>query len=44
MLPRVPHLKVQECVDLALQDGHPFQQLLYRHGPHGPFSPDTVQN
>lgn len=41
------HLKVQESVDLALQDGHSFQQLLYRHGPHRPFSPameETAQS
>jgi len=34
LLAGVTHFKIQQCVDLALKDGHPFQQLLYRHGPH----------
>lgn len=45
--PRGADLKVQQCVDLALQNGHSLQQLLYRHGPHRPFGPaaaETVQN
>lgn len=30
----VTHIKIQQGVDLALQGGHSFQQLLYWHGPH----------
>lgn len=38
------HFKIQQGVDLALQNGHSLQQLLYRHGSHGALSSNTDQD
>lgn len=43
LLASVTHIKIQQCVDLALQGRHSFQQLLYRHGPHHSISSATEE-
>lgn len=42
--PAVAHFKIQQSVDLALQNGHSLQQLLHRHGSHGALSSDTDED
>lgn len=41
LLASVTHIKIQQRIDLALQGGHSFQQLLYCHGPHHSLSSDA---
>ena len=39
----VTHVKLHQRVYLALQGGHPFQQLLHGHGPHGSVRTGTME-